>query len=36
MFFRGRASYSGERWHVILKDLIDEMFDENICRIYKF
>lgn len=35
-FFRGRGSYSGERWHVILKDLIEEMFDENICRIYKF
>ena len=34
--FRGRGSYSGGLWHVILKDLIEEMFDENICRIYKF
>ena len=34
--FAGRDSYSGERWHVRLKDLIEEMFDENIRRAYKF
>ena len=34
--FTGRDSYSGERWHVRLKELIEEMFDENICRVYKF
>ena len=34
--FSGRDSYSGERWCVKLKDFINEMFDENICRNYKF
>ena len=34
--FTGRDSYSSERWHVRLKDLIRKMFDKNICRVYKF
>ena len=34
--FTRRGSYGGECWHVKLKHLIEEMFDENICRIHKF
>lgn len=34
--FSRRDRHSGERWHVILKHFIEGMFDENVCRIYKF
>ena len=34
--FSGRESYSGEHWNVKLKDIIEKMFNENICRVYKF
>ena len=31
--FRGRNSYSGERWNVKLKDCIEVMFNDNIRRV---
>lgn len=31
-----RENCSGELWSGRLKDLIEELFGENICRIYKF
>ena len=34
--FSGRDNYSCERWYVWIKDLIEEMFNEKILRIYKF
>ena len=34
--FSGRDNYSGAHWNVKLKDLIEETFNENICRVYEF
>ena len=34
--FSGRDNYSGEHWNVKLKDIIEEMFNENTCRVCKF
>ena len=34
--FSGRDNYSRKRWCVGLKDVIEEMFNEKILRIYKF
>ena len=34
--FSGRDNYSGEHWNVKLKDITEEMFNENNCRVYKF
>ena len=34
--FSGRDNYSRESWCVGVKDLIEEMLNEKILRIYKF
>ena len=31
-----RDNYCGERWHVRLRNHIEDKFDEKIPRIYKF
>ena len=34
--FSGRDNYGGAHWNVKLKDLIEEIFNENICWVYEF